>query len=76
LHIDGLDPDKNAIQFKAWCYPEAGTSKADIELKGKLASVTIPTSAKKGDTFHFVIEGNDNGSPSLTRYKRVIVTVI
>jgi hypothetical protein len=76
LHIDGQDPDKNAIQFKAWCYPEAGTSKADIELHGKLASINIPSTAKKGETFHFIIEGNDNGSPSLTRYKRVIVTVI
>jgi hypothetical protein len=76
LHVDGQDPDKNAIEFKAWCYPEAGTGIADIELQGKLASIIIPATAKKGETFHFIIEGNDNGSPSLTRYKRVIVTVI
>jgi hypothetical protein len=76
FHIDGQDPDKNAIQFKAWCYPEAGTGKANIVLIGKLVSVTIPATAKKGDTFHFIIEGTDNGSSSLTRYKRVIVSVI
>ncbi len=76
LHVDGYDPDKNSIQFKAWCYPEAGTGKTDIILNDKLASFTIPVTAKKGETIHFVIEGNDNGSPSLTRYKRVIITVI
>jgi len=76
LHVDGQDPDKNTIQFKAWCYAEAGTSNAEISLNGKIASIAIPATAKKGETFHFIIEGNDNGSPSLTRYKRVIVTVI
>ncbi|MEI8074095.1 MAG: DUF1593 domain-containing protein [Bacteroidota bacterium] len=76
LHIDATDPDKNIVQLKAWSYPEAGSGKANIVLKGKSATVEIPANAKKGETYHFVMEGNDNGSPSLTRYKRVIVTVI
>lgn len=76
LHIDAKDPDNNAVFLKAWCYVEAGTGEAAIQLKGKIGTAKIPVTAKKGDSFHFIIEGNDNGSPSLTRYKRVIVTVI
>ena len=45
-------------------------------MTGKTASIEIPATAKIGETFHFVVEGRDNGTPSLTRYKRVIVTVI
>lgn len=76
LHIDAKDPDKNAVQFKVWCYSEAGSGQATILLNGNICTSKIPTTAKKGDSFHFIIEGNDNGIPSLTRYKRVIVTVI
>ena len=76
LHVAGTDPDNNSIQFNAWSYPEAGSGKANIFLTGKTASIEIPATAKIGETFHFVVEGRDNGTPSLTRYKRVIVTVI
>jgi hypothetical protein len=76
LHIDAKDPDKNTVQLKAWCYAEAGSGNATIVLHEKTAIAKIPAAAKKGDSFHFIIEGNDNGTPSLTRYKRVIVTVI
>ena len=76
LHIDAKDPDKNAVQLKAWCYAEAGSGQATIVLNGKTAIAKIPSTAKKGDSFHIIIEGNDNGIPSLTRYKRVIFTVI
>jgi hypothetical protein len=37
--------------------------------------VKVPTDAKKGDTFHIVVEGTDNGSPALTRYRRVVITI-
>ena len=75
LHINASDPDNNKVQLKAWCYPEAGSGKAGILLDGKKITVEIPAAAKKGDTYHFVIEGNDNGSPSLTRYKRMVVSI-
>jgi hypothetical protein len=41
---------------------------------GKVA-VKIPANAKKGDTYHVVVEGTDTGSPALTRYRRVVITI-
>ena len=75
LSIETRDPDRNGIQLKAWAYPEAGSGKAGVTIGGKQAIVSIPVSAKKGDTFHVVIEGTDNGMPALTRYRRVVITV-
>ncbi len=39
------------------------------------ALIKIPVTAVKGDTFHFIAEGTDDGVPALTRYQRVIVMV-
>ncbi|MBL0109697.1 MAG: hypothetical protein IPP42_02060 [Saprospiraceae bacterium] len=39
------------------------------------APIKIPVTAVKGDTFHFIAEGTDDGVPALTRYQRVIVMV-
>lgn len=75
LTIETRDPDRNGIQLKAWAYAEAGSGKAGVNIGGKQAIVSIPDSAKKGDTFHVVIEGTDNGMPALTRYRRVVITV-
>lgn len=38
-------------------------------------SFTVPEDAQPGDYFNLVLEVSDNGSPSLTRYAQVIVTV-
>ena len=34
-----------------------------------------PTDAKVGDTLHLICEVTDNGTPALTRYQHVIVTI-
>lgn len=75
LTIETRDPDRNGIRLKAWAYPEAGSGNAGINIGGKQAIVSIPDSAKKGDTFHVVIEGTDNGMPALTRYRRVVISI-
>ncbi len=75
LTIETRDPDRNGIQLKAWAYPETGSGKAGVNIGGKQAIVSIPDSAKKGDTFHVVIEGTDNGIPALTRYRRVVISI-
>jgi hypothetical protein len=41
-----------------------------------LTEEAAPAEAKKGDTFHIVVEGTDTGSPALTRYRRVVITLI
>jgi len=40
-----------------------------------VAYVTIPEDAKSGDTIHMVCETEDSGTPSLTRYARVVITI-
>jgi hypothetical protein len=75
LHVTSRDPDGNEVKLKVWPYPEAGSGKAEATLKDGKVAVKIPANAKKGDTFHIVVEGTDTGSPALTRYRRVVVTI-
>ena len=76
LHISATDPDKQVVDLNIWPYPEAGDGKAPTSLHGNLALVEIPKDAKKGQQFHVIVEGKDRGTPSLTRYRRVIIQVI
>lgn len=77
LHISAQDKDKNnTVQFKAWPYAEAGDGKANVLLEGNSVKVQLPSTAKKGDKYHVIVEGTDNGTPQLTRYRRVVIQVI
>jgi hypothetical protein len=38
-------------------------------------SVQVPTDAVARQTIQLVLEATDNGTPPLTRYERVVVTV-
>jgi hypothetical protein len=69
------EPDGQAVKLKVWPYPEAGSGKAEVQLNEGKVAVKIPATAKKGDTFHVVVEGTDTGSPALTRYRRVVITI-
>ena len=72
------DPDGDKLNYKWWQYKEAETYKGTIEIQDadqRDASFTVPEDASMGKTIHIVCEVKDNGSPALTRYKRVIVTI-
>lgn len=71
------DPDGNKVSLKFWQYKEVGTCKEEalITQNGNSAEITVPASAKSGDTIHIIVEAEDNGTPVLTRYQRVVVTV-
>lgn len=72
------DPDDNKVSLKFWQYKEVGTYKEDVLITqhGNTAEITVPTSAKSGDTIHIIVEAEDNGSPVLTRYQRVVLKVL
>jgi len=73
------DPDRNDVEFSWWQYAEADSYAGKIELAGpknKNTSFTIPANAKVGDTIHIILQATDKGVPRLTRYQRVILTVI
>lgn len=72
------DPDKNKVALTFWQYEEVGTFKGKViitSINNTNASIEIPESAKSGDKIHIIVEGKDDGVPSLTRYRRVVLSV-
>jgi hypothetical protein len=72
------DPDHNAVRVTWWQYNDAGTYPGDISLSDPSAlksGFRVPDDAKSGQTINLILEVTDNGTPPLTRYQRVVVTV-
>jgi hypothetical protein len=82
LDADGsYDPDGDNLSYRWFQYPEAGTYKGNVSF-GMLAEnlYNIHTiKAPKVDspqTVHFIVKVTDKGTPALSGYKRVIITII
>jgi hypothetical protein len=83
--VGSSDPDGNALSFKWFYYPEPGTFTISNGRTGNPLKIedanqarawfTVPKSDYIG-TMHIILAVSDNGGPSLTRYKRIIVEVI
>ena len=72
------DPDNNAVSYKWWQYEDVDTYEGKIVIQEpdkQNAFFIIPQDAKAGQTIHVILEVKDSGTPSLTRYQRLIVTV-
>jgi hypothetical protein len=72
------DPDGNSLTYRWWQYFEVDSYANKIDLSradSQNASFVVPADAKPGDTIHVILEVTDSGSPRLTRYQRVVVTV-
>ena len=72
------DPDGDSFSFLWFNYPEAGTYKKLIKIEGAENSHDVYITAPKVDreeTAHFILRVTDKGSPQLSSYKRVIVTI-
>jgi hypothetical protein len=72
------DPDGDSLSYFWFPYPEAGSYKGVVKINGAenatTASATAPK-VEKPETLHFILKVSDKGSPSLSRYKRIVVTV-
>jgi hypothetical protein len=71
------DPDGHAVAVKWWQFVLPDT-RGVLEIVSPIAlqtMVAIPKDAKPGEVYHVILEATDNGSPALTRYQRVIMTV-
>lgn len=70
------DPDGDAISFKWWQQPDAGSSHTEIPVSGEgsIVSISIPEDCNPG-TLHYVCEVHDDGPFSLVAYKRIIIEV-
>ena len=73
------DPDGDELTYRWWQYEEADTYDGTVEIRdsGKQdVSFTLPGNVGEGKTIHIICEVTDDGKPPLTRYQRVIVTVV
>lgn len=79
LRLNGTvqEPDKDNVTLNWWQF-NTGTYPNKITITNAnttRAKLVIPKDAMPGQTIHVVFEVTDNGSPSLTSYQRVIITV-
>jgi hypothetical protein len=80
LNADGTtDPDGDSMSYWWFQYPEAGTYKSNVSFSPYSPNLyDLPVTApvvNSPKTIHFILKVTDKGTPALTRYKRVIVTV-
>ena len=82
------DPDGNALQFRWFFYPEAGTGipgqpvaigpqrepRPRVTLSGDTTPRVTVTPLVAG-TAHVILAVEDAGAPALTSYRRVIITI-
>lgn len=81
LNADGTsDPDGDSISYFWFQYPEAGTYPGKVSFRPYSPNLyNLPVTApvvKETQTIHFILKVTDKGTPAITRYKRVIVTVL
>ena len=74
------DPDGDSLSYYWFHYKEAGTYSGTVSFAPYAQNMyrvkfTAPEVSKK-ETLHFILKVTDKGTPALTRYKRVIVTVL
>ena len=72
------DPDGNAVAVRWWRWKDVDTYPGDVSLSAPTALATqlqVPNDAAPGQTIQLVLEATDNGTPALSRYQRVIVSV-
>lgn len=77
LKVTVDDPDGDILSVNWWQF-KVGSYQGDIAVDNPSSPSTtfiIPDDAEQGQTIHLILEAKDNGSPQLTRYHRVIVTV-
>ncbi len=83
FHLDGggtTDPDGDNLSFTWMQYPEAGSSpQVKVDFKNFPENVyqlnRVAPRVSQTETMHFILKVTDKGTPPLSRYKRVIVTV-
>ena len=84
--VGSTDPDGDALSYEWFVYGEAGTFVTSAARSGQPVTIrnfdqprawfTVPTTrVLRHGTLHIILAVTDHGTPRLTRYSRVIVTV-
>ncbi|KAJ5833879.1 hypothetical protein N7474_002190 [Penicillium riverlandense] len=72
------DPDGDKVTTSWWQYFEEGTYPGMVRIAQhdhNMATVTIPTDAKSGQTISIILQGTDDGQFPLTRYDRLFIQI-
>ena len=79
LHAGGSsDPDGDSLSYRWYHYPEPGSWKNLIPMEAAdnlYRRAFVAPKVTQRETAHFILEVTDKGTPALTRYRRVIVTI-
>ncbi|MBS1575539.1 MAG: hypothetical protein JST09_09580, partial [Bacteroidetes bacterium] len=77
LNANVTDPDKNTVAIKWWQF-HVGSYPGTVTIANETterAKVSIPKDAVAGQKIQIILEAVDTGSPALTSYQRIIITV-
>ena len=71
------DPDGDSLSYFWFHYREAGSFEGAIAAgaENSVAGWVVTPKVDEPDTAHFILRVTDKGSPPLSRYRRVIVTI-
>jgi hypothetical protein len=72
------DPDGDTLAYRWWQYQEADTYEGAVTMNSaepQDAVLIVPEDADDGKTIHIICEVTDAGTPALTRYQRVVLTI-
>ena len=73
---NSTDPDGDALDYQWLYYPEAGNYDGELAIENAStarATITLPEDWQNGHQVHIILRVTDQGSPPLTRYRRVII---
>jgi hypothetical protein len=77
---ESTDPDGDGLSFRWLFYPEASTYQGVISYSNFVTNIyelrPIAPIVTAPQTLQFILKVTDKGTPALTRYKRVAVTVV
>lgn len=71
------DPDGDELSYSWYFYNEPSSYSGSVPIQNNTsvsATVAVPTDAT-GKSIHVILEINDNGTPNLYAYRRVIISV-
>jgi len=74
LEATAIDPDGNKLTYKWWQYADADAAAATVTIANgdSLDKASFVAPNEPGKQVHVILEVNDNGTPPLVGYQRII----